>query len=218
MKKWLTIILLVSVAGSAMAGSISHKRHAKGGGTGHDRVVEELQKILGEEGDTKIGDLTFNEIEELLGRVSVPMQEAAHIQKSRAASFAFPGIGQYMNDDPLGGTLFLTSKIAVFAGTLVGTYFLLPQELQFGQIDYLNASKDTIKSAWGSQSFMDLLPSIGVMAGGMLLQTGIRIFAASHAGKLAAQNIADGKITFEPLTLMTGAGGRGMGFGFGFRL
>ena len=91
-----------------------------------DPVAAELQKIFEDETGTVISDLTFGEVEELFERLSVPMQEAAYVQKSKSASWMMPGKGQFMNDEVVSGILFLTADIVVTAGTLAGSYFLLP--------------------------------------------------------------------------------------------
>ena len=113
-----------------------------------------------------------------------------------------PGIGQYMNKDPLNGTLFLVSNIAVITGTLIGAYYLLPDELKFDNLDYFNDSYSTINESWENQSFVDMLPTIGVMAAGFMVDGVIRFFSASHAEKLAQKNIAEGKIQFEPKLIL----------------
>ena len=130
-----------------------------------------------------------------------------------------PGKGQFMNGDALSGALFLTADILVVAGTLVGTYFLLPEALQFGQLDYLNTSHTDIKAAWKgaaeTTTFMQALPTLGVLTGGMLLHKGISIWSAKHAAKLARDNIDAGNITFEPRAMFMSSGKTRMGFGFG---
>lgn len=212
MNRWISILLLIAVSGSVFAGSKLHHRNTKKGIGDTDSLSNELENIFTEEKDTKIGDLTFEKLEELYGRISIPLQEAAFIQKSRAASFALPGVGQFINNEPLSGALFLTADIAVIAGTLVGAYLLLPSELQ---LDYLNTPKSQIKETWRAQSVLEMLPSAGIMIGGMLIQSGIRIIASKNAANLAKQNIEDGTITFEPLTFMA-SHGRRLGFGFRF--
>ena len=76
-----------------------------------------------------------------------------------------------MNDDAVSGALFLAADILVAAGTLVGGYFLLPSELQFNNLDYFNTSHTEIKAAWKgaveSATFMEALPTLGVMTGGV---------------------------------------------------
>ena len=59
-------------------------------------------------------------MKELNLELSIPFQKLQFVKKSKAASTFLPGIGQYMNNDPLGGTFFLLTDIAVTAGTIIG--------------------------------------------------------------------------------------------------
>jgi hypothetical protein len=181
----------------------------------------EVEAILRGEADTVISGMTFGEVRDLLGRLSVPMQEAAYVSASRGVSMMMPGRGQFMNDDAVSGTLFLAADILVAAGTLVGGYFLLPPELQFNNLDYFNTSHTEIKAAWKgaaeSATFMDALPTLGVMAGGVILHRVIAHFSAKHAGNLAQERIDKGLVTFEPITVFSGNGHGRFGFGMGMR-
>ena len=109
--------------------------------------------------------------------------------------------------------LFLTTNLVVAAGTLIGAYFLLPADLQFDQLDYFYTAFDTIKETWKSHTLVEMLPAMGVMAGGWLVKGGLRLWSAKHAAKLAKENIESGKITFEPTLLMKLGGPGSMGFG-----
>ena len=117
-----------------------------------------------------------------------------------------PGFGQYLNDDPMGGTLFLVSNIAVITGTIIGAYYLLPDDLKFDSLDYLNDSSFTINERWENHSFVDLLPTMGTIAAGFVVNGVIRYISAAHAGKLAQKNIAEGKIQFEPKLMLPSFG------------
>ena len=134
-----------------------------------------------------------------------------------AASVIVPGMGQFMNDDPGMGALFTSLGVVTGVGGLLGAYFLLPGELQFDELDYFDDSFATIEDAWKAQSFVDLLPSIGVLVGTGVVQVIIRSVSGDHAAKLAEQRIAAGEITFEPkLTILPGGPGT-MGFGMGMK-
>ncbi len=226
MKKWLVILLIVMVAGSLFAGSPRHSRsmdHRSMVWMGMEMEMEEellkhqLEAVLAGKENTAIGDLTIGEAEELLGEISIAYQKSAFIAKSRAMSMMLPGLGQFMNDDVGMGVLFLSADLLVGAGTLLGAYFLLPDEIRFNQLNYFNDSYATIKGRWEDQSFADFLPSIGVLAGGGLIQVVLRGVSSKHAARLAEQNIAEGKITFEPKAYMLPVGPGAMGFGMGLK-
>ena len=206
-KKIIAIALALFVVGSLFADDKSRS--------------DEIDAILMSEDDTVISGMTFGEVRDLAGRLSVPMQEAAFVKMSRSASYMMPGRGQFMNGDTLNGTLFLAADILVTAGTLVGWYFLLPPELQFDNLDYLNTPFTDIKTAWKnaaeSATFMEALPTFGVLAGGAILHRLISGFSAKHAGNLAQDRIDEGLVTFEPITSFTSGHHRRHGFGMGMK-
>jgi hypothetical protein len=220
MKKWLVILLILAIGGPVFAESARHSRTMEHHSMSWMRMEEEflkkqLEAVLAGKENTTIGDLTIGEAKELLGEMSIAYQKAAFVAKSRAMSLILPGLGQFMNDDAGMGVLFLSADLLVGAGTLLGAYFLLPGELRFDQLNYFTASYETIKNQWEAQSFSDFLPSLGVLTGGVLIQLVLRGVSSKHAVKLAEQNIADGKITFEPKVYMLPVGPGAMGFGMG---
>jgi hypothetical protein len=178
----------------------------------------EVDKALAGERDTAVGTLTVGQLEELLGRLSVAQQKAAFIARSKAMSMMMPGLGQFVNKDAVSGALFLTADLALIAGTLVGAYYLLPPNVRFDQLDYFNDSYENIRSRWEKHSLVDVLPTLGVLAGGGLLKAILGGISASHAEKLARRNIEEGKITFEPRFLLLPHGTMGMGWGMGWEM
>ena len=209
MKKSIAFLLILFAALSAFAGEEKSGRHHK-----DNALQDEIEAILDEYSETAISDLTFGQIEDIMGRLSVPMQEAAYVKRSKMASMIIPGAGQFINGEALSGTLFLVADVAVAAGTMVGAYFLLPSELHFDQLDYLNSSHTEIKTAWKTAmenaTLAEMLPLAGVMTGGMLLHHLVSGFSARNAGQLARENIESGKVTFEPK--LNFGGKMGMGF------
>lgn len=200
MKKLLLLFLIMAVVASAFADGLLE---IKGYGNDDYRVYKEEAAVILEAVDnTPIGEFTLNEMKEVALDLSIPFQKMQFVKNSKIASAVLPGIGQYMNNDPLSGTLFLISSIALTAGTLIGAYYLLPDELRFESLDYFSDSRSTIRERWENQSFEDLLPTMGVMAAGFLVNGVIRLFSAAHAGKLAQKNIAEGKIQFEPKLML----------------
>ena len=218
MKRIFASVLICSLGALAFAGDgPDHGKHERA----RDPLAAEMEAILEAEADTVISDLTFGEIGDLMAKLSVPMQEAEYIKRSSAASMMMPGKGQFMNGDTLSGALFLAGDLVATAGALVGMYFLLPAELQFDQLDYFNTPHSDIEAAWQSAvesaTFMDALPTLGVMAGGMALHHGIRAFSAKHAARLARENIEQGNVTFEPRTSFFTSGHGRLGIGMGMR-
>ena len=207
MKKWLSLFLILTTAGLSFAGP------NKGGDrtSEYDFLQKEIEMILAQEKGKKIGEYTLEEALKLQGQLSIVRQKAAFIKKSKTASFIIPGIGQFMNKKPLAGTLFLAGDILTAAGTIIGAYFLLPADLRVDQLDYFNTPLATIKDNWKSKTFVDMLPSAAILAGGLVVHTVLRIFSSKNAAALARQNIAEGKITFEPQLSIGDSSHGGMG-------
>jgi hypothetical protein len=171
--------------------------------------------ILQEISASQLGTLTVADVMRVAGRLSVAVQAQAYIRRVSMASILFPGAGQLMTGDTLGGVLFLTGDLAVMVGAVAGAYFLLPADLQFGSLDYYMVPLGGIRTAWESHSVKDYLPSFGVMAGGMLLKGILGHVSARLAAQEARKNIASGRVTFTP---SFDFGSRGLMMGFRMRM
>ena len=182
-------------------------------------LSDSLQKISAEFSDKQLSTLTGADLSNLLGQISVARQQYAWVRRSELASAMAPGAGQFMNGDALGGSLFLGGQLLITAGTVLGSYFLLPAKLRFGQTDYFHDSFATIKANWESENLVSLLPSTAMLIGGAIIDHIYRHIAAANAGKLARENIRSGKVSFrpEPLLLFEGPGRPFFGLGFGMR-
>jgi hypothetical protein len=216
MKRFVFLLALLAIGATAFA--------APRGGRHMDPFLldeaflrTEVDKALAGERDQALGTLSVGELQDLLGRLSVAQQKAAFVARSRALSMMMPGFGQLMNKDATSGALFLTADLALMAGTLVGAYFLLPEDLRFDRLDYFNTPYKTIRDRWESHTFVESLPTLAVLAGGGLLKAILGGISANHAEKLARRNIEEGKITFEPRLVLLPHGPMGMGWGMDFR-
>jgi hypothetical protein len=180
-------------------------------------VDSEIAAIEKEMGASTIANLTIKDAEAIAGRISIAIQKERYVERSAFASMVLPGVGQFMNNDALGGTLFMGGYFLLLAGTLVTGYFLLPANVQFNNLDYLNTPLANIHNTWASNNLLSYLPTAGVLAGGMILGMVLRHFSSQNAAELASKNITDGKVTFEP-TFSLFEGGRVPGFGFMMRM
>ena len=194
-RMWLAVLALVAAAAVASAQD-----------TAAPTPQQELTTALQEISAAQLGTLTVADLSKVLARISIAQQKVAYVQRASIASMIFPGAGQFMTGDTVGGVLFLTGDLAVMTGAVLGAYFLLPPEVQFTGLDYYTAPLATIRTAWQSRSIQDYLPSFGVMAGGMLLKGILGHVSARLAAQSARRNIADGKITFTPSFDFTGRG------------
>lgn len=218
MKRILLAVSIVAIGGALAVAQTDGRMHDEGPfarfGTGP--YLDEARAIFDEWGDEVPAQLTFNQIEELAGELSIPAQKTAYERKSALASMFMPGAGQFMNDDPLSGALFVAGDLAITAGTLVGTYFLLPEQVRFGNLDYLGSSKETVKETWET-AFAEMtlgrsLAIAGVLTGGMVADHVFARFSSKHAERLARERIAAGEVEFSARPeLILGAGLIGFG-------
>ena len=218
MRQTATILAMLVIAGGAAFAQMGmdddpFARYGEG------PYLDEARGILDEWEDRVPAQLTFGEIEELAGELSIPAQKAAYVHKSELASMVMPGTGQFMNDDAVAGALFVAGDLAITTGTLFGVYYLLPEEVRFDRLDYLDSSKTQVKDTWetalGEMTLGRSLSIAGVLTGGMLLDSALGYFSSRHAGKLARTRIEAGDVEFEarPEILF----GAGM-FGFGMSM
>jgi hypothetical protein len=174
-------------------------------------VAEAVAALAQERGESELGSSTIDDVETAVARLSIALQQEAWIHGSAMASMAMPGLGQYMNHDALGGTLYLAGGLAVKAGAMIGAWFLLPANLQ---VNWFTTPVGTLETAYRANSAVDYLPAVGVLAAGALLDTLLGHVSARGAVRLAEKNVLDGTKSFEPVLLTSG---RGLGFGMKFR-
>ena len=177
-----------------------------------DPVAEALAALASDRGASELGSMTVADVERAVARLSVAMQQEAWIHGSAMASLALPGLGQFLNRAPLSGSLYLAGSAAVAAGTLTGAYFLLPPNLRAA--NWFTTPIDDMETAFKSNSLVDYLPSLGVMAAGAVVDAVLRCVSASGAARLAERKVLDGTVSFEPVLIRSGTG---MGFGVRFK-
>ncbi len=213
MKRFCVILAAALVAASA-ASAQDAPAPAAPAPTPADMQAE-LNAALQDMSTAQLGTLAVGDIVKVASRISIAEQKVAYVHKALFASLMFPGAGQFMTGDALGGSLFLLGDLAIFAGALVGGYYALPHDLRFDQLNYFTTPISTINSDWELHTVLDYLPTAGILAGGMLLQGMLRYLSAANASRDARKEIADGKITFTP---NFGFMGRNFGMGFGMRM
>jgi len=223
MRRVFAVSVFLSLAAALFALPGGPRGHGPGWmGMGDAQVTADLNaevsSILDAYSATQIGSMTVADLEKLEGQLSVAIQKEAYVRGAAMASFALPGVGQFRTGDTLGGALFLAGDLALVAGTIVGWYYLLPANVQFGSLDYLNAPFSTIETTWKSNTLAEYLPSIAVAAGGSVAQMLLRAWSARQAEADARAAVQSGKVTFQPeLVPLFGPMGQGMGAGVRFR-
>jgi len=206
-----SVLSLVAAAAFAMPAGYGQGRDAR-------ELSAEISSILEQNGQQQLGTMTLGDLEKIAGEASISIQKEAYIRGARTASWIVPGAGQFRTGDTLGGALFWGGDLALLGATVVGFYYALPSNVQFGSLDYLNTPLSSIRTTWASNTLSDYAPSIGVALGGMAARLVLRWFASRHAEADARQAIESGKVTFQPMLVpffgpMGLAGRPGMGFG-----
>jgi hypothetical protein len=190
-----------------------------GGDPGEAALDAEIAAILAQDAGTQIATMTIGEMEKLAGQISVAIQKQGYVRQAGIASMMMPGLGQFRTGDLLNGSLFLAGDIVLFAGTLVGAYFLLPSNVQLASMDYLNTPLSSIRATWESNTLREYGPSIAVAVGGMAAEMLLRWVSARNAREDARQAVESGKVTFQPeLVPLFGPMGPEGRMGMGFRL
>jgi hypothetical protein len=169
----------------------------------YDYFYNELDRILEERGADQLGSLTLTELNEIAGDLSISLQKTAFVQQSRKASMWFPGAGQFMNGDPLAGSLFVAGNIATLAGAFLLSYALLPDDLKWDETNPFTDDFSSVRRKYENHSFVDYLPSIGGFVGGIALNIILRILSGNHAAHLAKQNIEADNVEFEPYSFLS---------------
>lgn len=163
-----------------------------------DLALRELSSLLESREGSALGEVRIRDVRDLLAEASVRMQELQFLGEVRQSSLMMPGVGHLKAGDNGRGAAYLAANVVLTAGTLVGAYFLLPAEVRFDEVSYFTDSYQEIETAWKGQSLVDMLPSIGALAGGFAVRGLLGYFAAESAGHVAAARIRAGEIRFEP--------------------
>ena len=202
MKKFTFIIVILAAATTIFAQPMMGQVPVKPGPgmlAGGSYLSTEMKAVAEELGGKPFGSLTLDELTPLKARLALASRKDGWVAKTAMMSMHLSGMGQFRTGDTLGGLGFLTLHGGVVAGALVGAYWLLPADLRFDKIDYLNASRTTIEANLKSHSFMDFLPAMAVMGAGMLVDGGVRAWSAHSAATEARTSIDSGKVKFETL-------------------
>jgi hypothetical protein len=171
---------------------------------GYER--KEMEALRAELGEKTLGEIGGAELESWAGRLGEAAAKDRWILASARASMMFPGAGQFMNGDGLGGGLLAAAHLATLAGTAAAWYFLLPSELNFEGLDYYRSDFAAIKSRWEGASLEELLPSFGAAAGGMALDMVWRMWSARSAFSQARAAVEAGRVELKPFGMPGGMG------------
>lgn len=191
MKKTIAALALALVAAGAFA------QHGPGRGIDPALIFEAAPSAA----DKTEAELTIGEKAAIASAVSITLQEKAYVRTAGMASYILPGAGQIKTGDYLKGAVHLGAQAAIVAGTAAALHYLAPAEL----LDFSGTHEErhAAMSAYMTRERIgEVLPSLGVLAGGTLLSF-INSGIASHGARAKAQaNIDSGKVKFEPSVMM----------------
>ncbi len=158
----------------------------------------EILAVQAEMNQQKLGDLDGAALVSLRERLSIAAQKDEYVRSMSLHSMALPGLGQFETGNTGAGFGFLAANLVVVAGTLVGVYYSLPDDLRFDHIDYFRNSFSSISSAWNGHSIVDYLPAFGVFLGGAIVDGIIRAWSSQEAGREATRQVDSGAVKFTP--------------------
>jgi len=159
-------------------------------------------------GEKTMSELTIEERLLIDAEISIERQENMYVRHAAVASFLIPGTGQFMTGDALGGVVHLAGEAAIIGGVITGLYFLLPEDLKDGSLTR-EERQDLKRSYMTPDNIDEILPAMGVMAGGVLLSVFNSVLASHGAAENALENIESGSVSFKPYVNI----GRTMGLG-----
>ena len=145
-----------------------------------------------------LGELTIGELSQLSAALSIKAQEEDYVRRARQSSHLFPGSGHFMIGEAGRGAAFATGSVLVFAGSVVGAYFVLPDAVQFDELDYIDDSFRDIGNAWRGESISSMLPAAGVLLSGAIINAILGEIASSDAERRARDQIESGEKRFTP--------------------
>jgi heme A synthase len=158
----------------------------------------EIEGFLAERAAMSVGDVTIAEMRELGSRLSVVAQEESYVRSARHASQAMPGAGHFMIGENGRGAAYMTGSVLVVAATVVGAYLVLPNGVQFHELDYINDSFGDIERAWRGESIASVAPAFGVLLAGGVVHSLLGALASGDAEERAREQIVSGEKRFEP--------------------
>ncbi len=192
------LILLIVLTGF----SLSAEPHKMG------VTPEEILNRFPGIGEKTMSELTIEERLLIDAEISIDRQENMYVRHAAVASFLIPGAGQFMTGDTLGGVAHLAGEAAIIGGVITGLYFLLPEDLKDGNLTK-EERHDLYESYMTPNNIDEILPAMGVMAGGVLLSVFNSVMASHGAAENALENIESGVVTFKPYVNI----GRTLGLG-----
>lgn len=158
----------------------------------------ELKALEAEYGTLNLSEVKVADLIPAAGRLDVARQKDGLVMMAGVLSFAWPGAGQFLTGDWGSGTLHTGLQLGVIAASAAWAHSLLPSDLRWGNLDYINAKHEAIETAWRSHAVADFLPAAGALAAGGAVSLVLRAWSSQDARSGAKAAIDEGEIEFEP--------------------
>lgn len=189
-----TMLLAALVLSTSTAFAFPFPGTDKGAGY----LPAEIKALEAEYGTRSLADIKVSDLIPAARRLDVALQKDRYVMLSGGLSLAWPGAGQFLTGDWSGGTLQTGLHLGVVAGSLAWAHSLLPTDLRWGNLDYVNSKKDTLEAAWKSHAISEFFPAIGAVAVGGAIDLALRFWSSQDAQDRAKVRIDEGKVAFEP--------------------
>jgi hypothetical protein len=158
--------------------------------------------------------VTMEERLAMASAFSLERQKASYVRRAAGASFVMPGAGQLMIGDYGSAALHIAAQAAIVGGSLAAMWYLSPDDLRDSSMTR-DERRKAIHAYFEPDRIGEILPAMGVAAGGIALSIVNSVIASNGARSAAEDNIRSGRVTFEPSFAMMG---RGLGMGMTLRL
>jgi hypothetical protein len=143
-----------------------------------------------------VNDVTLEEWTAIANVVSIAKQEKQYVHHATFASALLPGTGQIMVGDTKSGVIHLGVEAAILGASGAACWFLLPSDLRDTELSH--SERRALERDYMESDHEKVLPAFGVAAAGFALACVNHVFAARGAYFTATDNIASGKVQFEP--------------------
>lgn len=189
--------MLLTVLALAATGAFGFPFWGENRGAGY--LTAEIKALETEYGDRVLSEVKVGELVPVARRLDVAAHKDGYVALAGGVSFVWPGAGQFMAGDWAGGTLQTGLHLGVTAASLAWAHSLLPTDLKWGNLDYMNSKKDTVEAAWRAHAVSEFFPALGALAAGGAVDLALRFWSSKDARARAKAQIDENRITFEPL-------------------
>lgn len=163
----------------------------------------EILAVIPAAADKTPAELTVSEHLALAGAASIALQESAYVHRAALASLMMPGAGQVLTGNYGLAAVHAGGQLLIAGAALAGVWYLTPSNLLDLSLSMADR-KTAVRAYLNKDRIGEILPTMAVVAGSMTLTAINRLVAAHQAAGAARDNLASGKVSFEPAVGMMG--------------